>query len=394
MIRVLWLTSWYPNRLDKMNGDFIQRHARAVSLFCKVDVIHFEPDKENILQQKLEVSVIKNENLSETIGLYKLYNGEIFFAKLLSLIRYTTLFKKLVHEYILENGLPQIVHVHVPMKAGIIAWWLKRKYNIPYVVTEHWAIYNDKAADAFYKRSWLFKYYTKKILRNASAFLPVSYDLGKAVKQIVCKIDYTVVPNVADTALFNDSGISFEKAHFRFVHVSTMKPQKNPEGIIRAFGAFYKQFPSTELLMVGEHSALLEQLAASTGLPKTKISFTGLVSYDAVASILKESDALLMFSRFENMPCVIIEALCCGLPVISTNVGGIKEIIDDTNGLLVESEDETALLNAMISLYKQYGNYNRRDISVKAQKEFNYYTIGEMIAKIYNRVLNKTSRIQ
>ncbi|HXL58429.1 MAG TPA: glycosyltransferase, partial [Chitinophagaceae bacterium] len=147
MIKALWLTSWYPNKLDKMNGDFIQRHARAAALFCKVDVIHLEPDKHNILTQKIEVSAQTNGNLSETIVLYKL-SKNIFTGKLFSFIRYVLLFKKYVQRYIALHGKPDIVHVHVPMKAGIVAWWLKRSHHIPYVVTEHWTIYNNMAEDA------------------------------------------------------------------------------------------------------------------------------------------------------------------------------------------------------------------------------------------------------
>ena len=161
MIKALWLTSWYPNRLDAMNGDFIQRHAKAVSLFCKVDVIHLEPDKNNLLQQAVELSTQKHENLTETIVLYKLYKFPLI-GKLFSLIRYITLFKKQVAQYIAVNGKPDIVHVHIPMKAGLIALWLKRRYSIPFAVTEHWAIYNNAAPDTYPKRNFIFKYFSKK----------------------------------------------------------------------------------------------------------------------------------------------------------------------------------------------------------------------------------------
>src|SRR4051812_35325528 len=206
MIRALWLTSWYPNKLDAVNGDFIQRHARAVALFCKVDVIHLEPDKNNVLTNQLEISEETNGNLSETIVLYKL-NSNFLVGKLFSFTRYISLFKKQVQQYISQHGKPDIVHVHVPMKAGIIALWLKRSYYTPYVATEHWAIYNNEAEDAYPKRHFLFKYYTKKILVNAAAFLPVSRQLGKAVQQMVAIIPYTPVPNVADTNFFNDAHI-------------------------------------------------------------------------------------------------------------------------------------------------------------------------------------------
>src|SRR5690242_6079274 len=119
MIRALWLTGWYPNKLDAVNGDFIQRHARAVALFCKVDVIHLEPDKNNVLTTQTEIYAETNGNLSETIALYKL-NHNFLVGKPFSFTRYTSLFKKLVQQYISKHGKPDIVHVQVPIKAGII----------------------------------------------------------------------------------------------------------------------------------------------------------------------------------------------------------------------------------------------------------------------------------
>ncbi len=56
MIKALWLTSWYPNQLDEWNGDFIQRHARAVSLYCNVEVIHVEADTQDLLNEPVTIN--------------------------------------------------------------------------------------------------------------------------------------------------------------------------------------------------------------------------------------------------------------------------------------------------------------------------------------------------
>jgi glycosyltransferase involved in cell wall biosynthesis len=389
MIRALWLTSWYPNKLDAENGDFIQRHAKAAALFSKIDVIHLEPDKHNVMTSHVETYTETNGNLSETIVLYKL-NNNFLIGKLASFAKYISIFKKQVRQYILLYGKPDIVHVHVPVKAGIVALWLKRKYKIPYVVTEHWTIYNNEAEDAYSKRTFLFKYYTKKILDNAGAFLPVSNQLGKAVQQMVSFIPYTPVPNVADTNFFNNANIKESKNIFRFVHVSTLKYQKNPEGILRVYAKFCRQYPVTELVITGEPYEPLAQYAKAVSIPDTNISFTGLISYKLVADILKQSHTMVMFSRFENLPCVIIEALCCGLPVISTAVGGIPEIINTSNGVLINNEDEDALYKAMEQLYSKYNFYDRKAIAKDAQEKFSYTTVGKKIKEIYSKIINET----
>jgi glycosyltransferase involved in cell wall biosynthesis len=111
------------------------------------------------------------------------------------------------------------------------------------------------------------------------------------------------------------------------------------------------------------------------------------VSYEAVASMLKQSHTMIMFSRFENLPCVIIEALCCGLPVISTNVGGIPELIDQSNGILINNEDEEALYDAMQQVYLNCKNYNRNFISKSAQRKFSYQTVAKQIEEVYLKTI-------
>ena len=386
MINALWLTSWYPNKLDAMNGDFIQRHARAVSLCANVTVIHAEPDFTHSM--KGVVSITEAKNLKEIITYYPVSKNNLIISRFITGMRYKKIMKAQVKKYIRENGLPGIVHVHVPMKAGIIALWLKKKYAIPFVVTEHWAIYNNEATDKFSSRNFLFKSYTKKILNECSLFLPVSDHLGKAVNRIVTKVAGKPIPNVADTHLFfykkkNDADTNI----FTFIHVSTMKFQKNPRGIIKAFSLFIKENTFSKLVMVGENFEAIAAYATDLKIPAENIEFTGLLSYPEVAQKMKNSDAFILLSRFENLPCVIIEALCCGLPVISTNVGGIAELINESNGLLIKSEDENALLESMKKMYSSYSNIDRENISAEAISKYNYETIGKEICGVYEEVI-------
>jgi len=389
MLKALWLTSWYPNKLDAQNGDFIQRHAMATALFCKVHVIHLEVYTQNLLS-KTEVSVTKKDNLTEEIVLYKPYPQKNIAGRLLSYRRYTSLFKKHIKAYIQQYGVPDVVHVHVPIRAGMPALWLKRTYNIPYVVTEHWAIYNNDAPDAFAKRSFFFKRLTKKILQNAALFTPVSRDLGEAVQKLVVNIPFTVVPNVVDTKLFNPGNPPPKNSGaFVFIHVSTLNYQKNPEAILRAFSRVLQAHPRAQLVMTGNAPAALIEYASTLRIPSANISFSGLIPYNEVAKLMKASDALVMFSRYENLPCVITEALCCGLPVISARTGGIAEVVNSTNGLLVNTGDEQALLQAMLQVCGKTGVFNGHTIAASAAVLFAYNTIGKNIAALYTGLLVK-----
>ncbi len=127
----------------------------------------------------------------------------------------------------------------------------------------------------------------------------------------------------------------------------------------------------------------LKQLIEKTGLLNKKIFLRGEISYTEVAKEMQEANALLMFSRFENSPCSIIEALCCGLPVIATRVGGIPELINETNGMLVESLDKKGLIAAMEEMITNYKAYNRKKIAEDAAARFSYPVIGKKLDEVY-----------
>ncbi|MEJ7681188.1 MAG: glycosyltransferase family 4 protein [Segetibacter sp.] len=75
-----------------------------------------------------------------------------------------------------------------------------------------------------------------------------------------------------------------------------------------------------------------------------------------------------------------------GLPVISTDVGGISEVIDKHNGLLLKSEDEEQLTAAFIQMFTNYKNYNRRQISNSATNLFEYNAVGSLINSVYHEI--------
>jgi glycosyltransferase involved in cell wall biosynthesis len=385
MRKVLWLASWYPNKLEPFNGDFIQRHARATALYNQVHVIHVIDDYPNLLEKEKEESFSKSTNLSEHIIYFKpLQKGPL--RRWLNNIQYQSLFRKAIKEYIKKEGLPHCVHVHVPMKAGLLALWLKRKYKIPFVVTEHWAIYNDIVRDAFHRRSAQFRMGTRQVMKKAALFLPVSEDLGQSVNRDVAPVPYAVVRNVVDTNLFFYKSAKRNNGKFRFLHVSTMTFQKNPEGLLDAIQLLKEKRQDFECIFIGPHPASVVEYSKALDLYNQFVFFKGEITYPEVAAEMQDAHALVLFSRYENLPCVLGEAFCCGLPVISTRVGGIAEIVEEENGLLVENEDVVALMDALEYMVKEYDFYDTKKIAETSKKRFSYSTIGKQINDIYNMV--------
>ncbi|MDZ4794908.1 MAG: glycosyltransferase [Bacteroidota bacterium] len=382
--KILWLCSWYPNKKGPFDGDFIQRHARAAALYNDIYVLHVAGDVSGKTGQTEDV-ITRTEGLTEHIVYYK--RSASLVGKLLSHYRWLSLSKKAIREYIRNHRQPDLVHVHVPIKAGIAALWVKKKFSIPFVVTEHWGIYNEVEVLNYTGRPAAFKRYTVKIFREAARFISVSRYLAEGVNRLVTSKAYTVIPNVVDTTLFNYQDP--QQSPFHFIHVSNMVPLKNAKGILHAFKLLLQQSSGADvrLIMVGYANAEIREYASELGLKDASLSFRGEITYPQVAVEMQQSHCLLIFSNIENSPCVIGEAFCCGVPVIATAVGGIPELVNESNAVLVKPGDEKSLAVTMQQMMVRYAAYNRKKIAEDAISKFSYLVTGKQFDEIYSATL-------
>lgn len=375
--KILWLVSWYPNKTDAFDGDFIQRHARAAALYDDIHVI-FVKDAE---QDKEREEEWRNENgLSEQIIYFKKPQG--FFARITKQTTWRKLYIKAVEDYLRENGKPHLVHVHVPWKVGLIALALKRKYGLKYLVTEHAGIYNTKVEDNFNSKSSLVKRLVKQVFREADHFISVSRFLAEGVNKMVVEKEYSVVHNVVDTSLFNYS--DQKHTRFTFLHVSNMVPLKNVSGILKAFQQFIKEAnPDAQLILIGNRDDTYEKEAKRLGLLNRSVFFKGEIPYAEVARGMQRAHCFILNSTIENSPCVIGEALCCGLPVIATQVGGIPELVTERNSILISPHSDTELRKAMLHVYQNYAGFHQKQVSENAVNAFSFSEVGRQLHSFY-----------
>ena len=384
-MKVLWLASWYPSMVNTSKGTFVQRHAQATALLCKIDVIHVEAVPPGALEHDFFSEQKQQFNFSETTVLYRKPALPII-GQIISYRKNLNLFKRQIRKYIAKNGKPDIVHVHIAMKAGLAALWMKKKYGIKYVVSEQSSMFIAHTKNAYKKKDILFRKLTEKIFKHASLVLPASRIVGEAINAVT-PVRFTVVYNCVNTDHFFYAP-EFKDKDFTFIHVSTLDNNKNPGDIIQAFIYFNQQYPDSRLVIVGlvtrELSRYLSRLTYSTSI----IRFTGYVPHKEVALLMQQSNCLVLFSREENIPNVIPEAFCCGLPVISSDVGEIHEIINKNNGLLVAEYTPESLLESMIKMYTDYRLYNRKKIADEAKANFASEVIAKEILNKYKEVLN------
>lgn len=384
-MKVLHIASWYPNSKDPYDGDFVQRHAQALSLYMRVDVIHVVQKFHLLHDEEGHVEKINEGNLFSKVyfpAFPKTKNRLL--QKLLFAGKYNQTMKQAIQQYILEHGKPDLIHIHVPVKAGYAALHLKRKLGIPFIVTEHSSSYFHDTENNFFKGSRYFRFITRQSFEQAAVVSSVSHWLLKRLNELFTISKTKLVRNVVNTRLFYP--VTKTAAKKRFIHVSMMFPMKNVEGMIDALYLLQQQTQDWEMVFVGNASDALKQKAKGLG---DHVRWTGTLSYTAVAKEMQAADALIHFSTYENLPCVINEALCCGLPVISSRVGGIDEIVNETNGILVESKDTLALANAMLTFLQQPDCFNKTSISSNATAQFSYEAIGKEFISMYEEILKE-----
>lgn len=387
-MKVLWLASWYPNRCSPFNGDFIKRHAEAVSLFEKVQVICVTRDPTGVVTKEALTEETARDGLTETLVYYYSPKYPFFFDKLLSERKYRQLYKQAVRNYISKNGKPDLVHVHVAMKAGVIALWMKKTMAIPFVVSEHWSGFLEEAKEKFDQLPFYFRSLWKKVMRKADGCSTVSQYLGSAVQRRFPFIDTTVIPNVVNTAIFFPTGE--EKRELKFIHISGLDELKNPKEIIEAFKIVLDKYPNAVLEIVG--STKKEIVDFSAGLQLTgKVRFREEVPQQQLASELNQSIALILYSSYETFGCVIIEANACGVPVIVSDIPVFHENVQEmVNGFFVKPHDPVALAEKMIWIIKNRPLIDSRAVATMTGSKFNYNKVGEQFSDWYKEILTRS----
>ncbi|QIX61222.1 glycosyltransferase family 4 protein [Hymenobacter sp. BT18] len=384
--RVLMLPKWYPNRYDDQDGDFVARHIAAIAPHAEAAVL-FATVTRGPLNSWLECESALTGPVPTLRYYYRArITGFAFIDKVLKLGLYFWCmqlgYRRLVRHW---GAPPTLAHVHVLLRTGLWAWWLRISTGLPFLITEHWTLYQPQNA---HRISWLRRRLTRAVVHRSAGLHTVSENLREALVKLGVRHEHSVViPNVVDTELFYPDPTGPRRPD-SLLHVAAFNEEaKNLSGLLRVVARLRRERPGLRLRVAGYGPAQpqLQQLAADLGLLQDgTVTFLGKLVPAAVAAEMRQAACFVLFSNYENLPCVLIEAQASGLPVVATRVGGVPELVPDASrGLLVEARDEVALAGALQTILDTLELYDPAALHAHAVRHFSYEAVGKQFLAFY-----------
>jgi glycosyltransferase involved in cell wall biosynthesis len=207
------------------------------------------------------------------------------------------------------------------------------------------------------------------------------------------------VPKGVDTALFTADGPNKRRAldldgKRVVVSVGRLVPIKNVRLLLDAIRIVRERDPRVHLVHVGEGPDLpmLTRHAAALGITDA-VTFAGYVPHRETPPFYRTGDVFALTSDFDNSPNVVLEAMACGLPIVATDVGGLREFVDTDRGELAPSRDASAFAAALLRMLspgqaESVGRHNRR----AAVERFSWRASAQKLLDVYRGVLATRAR--
>ena len=182
---------------------------------------------------------------------------------------------------------------------------------------------------------------------------PSNYILSSFKKEGITNLTY--IPNSIETSKY-----AFKKRSIigaKLLWVRSFSEIYNPLMALQVLGNLLEKYPDASLTMVGpEKDASFKECSAFAKANNLPVTFTGMLSKEDWWSLSQKHDLFINTTNFDNTPVSVIEAMALGLPVVSTNVGGMPFLINhEKDGLLVPKGDVSLFERSLIRLLKDPG---------------------------------------
>lgn len=225
---------------------------------------------------------------------------------------------------------------------GVAAYKVAKQYNKPLVLTARGSDVNywmtiEKSRNEILEAIE----YSSGIICVSNALKDALIEYGVEAKKI------TVIVNGVDPEIFNSNVEANPLREEYFLSVGNLVLLKGHHLILDALA----EIPNKRLIIVGngEQRVTLRNQTEDLGL-SSRVQFIKHLSQKKLAELYAGAKATILMSEMEGMPNVVLESLATGTPVIAPSVGGISEVVNESNGILLSNRDEYELMDALENL--------------------------------------------
>lgn len=378
-MRVLITPDWYPWPEQPVFGVFCREQARAVSRVADVTVLTWRRD--DALRVPFRVEVADEDGLRT----FRVRYGRTqipwtgLACKLAGSLQALRILAK-------DRWRPEVIHAH-EYGAAPVALILGALSRAPTVLTEHYTGFALGTVGSRERRRarWAFE--------HSRLVCPVSHELAGHLQTLAPRARIHPVPNVVDTETFAPANAPRPTGVPRLITVASLVPLKGHQHLIEAIASLRAGGRDVVVDIVGEGPLRsdLEHLARESGVGDL-VHFHGRKDKTEVADALRRADAFVLPSLWENLPCVLLEAMAVGLPAVATRVGGVPEILGPEQGVVVEAGSAEALAVGLEQLLSTLANYNRDQLRADAIARFGYDAIATRWVDVYASLVTRGSR--
>lgn len=393
---VLVIPSWFPTPAEPLAGTFCLDQVKAVrSQGHRVGVLF--PEFRNlralrhwhrVLESHFQFSRFTVDN----IPLY-LFNGWALPKTLAMQSRlYVKAVEKMFRTYVSRFDRPDLIHAHGALWGGHAAGILSDRYQIPWMVTEHYGAFirgTIGAGDACLARN---------VWQSAAKVTAVGSVLAGLIKKQISRADVHITPNPVDVGLFRRPGDGKQNygpaRAIQVFSLGRLVPGKGFRLLLKSFARAFKD-PNYKLDIGGDGylQPELKRLANRLGLSR-QVRFLGPLSRMEVAAAFARADFFVHASASETFGVVMLEALASGIPVVACRSGGPDDFITPECGYLVSPGDADALASRMVKVSQNLSAWKmkRDQISKYAADQYGYTPVGRLYTRLYREIMNKTGK--
>lgn len=228
---------------------------------------------------------------------------------------------------------------------GVPCGFIAQRLKLPYIISLRGADvpHNDPKRDNMHK---LFYFVNKTTWKNAKFVIANSEDLREKALKTKFVQDVGIISNGVDCNKFKPSSIVKKNDKLNVLYVGRLNKIKNLHILIESI----KKLDNVQLNIVGDGPEMnnLKKLVEKFKINK-KVKFYGKKPHDELIKIFQENSVYVQPSLNEGMSNTVLEAMACGLPIISTNTGGVSKLIKD-NGFIVETSNVQAIKDKLQEL--------------------------------------------